>query len=356
MIGEAAHHFLIPLTLFMMKRSQWYMLMASMLLGGLFVFPLWNITLEAPQYPEPIGMDIHINKFKDANPNDIKNINIMNHYVGMKDIPETIPEFSIFPHVALGMIVLGVAFAFIGRRFLYVTWFTIMLILGTIAMYDFYLWEYEYGHDLKETAAIKFTDENGEPMAYQPPLIGSKIILNFKAVSMPRLGAYMMFLGMALSIVAFVRAKREVVDLQPTVALLSTLFFVISCTPSPQQIHYGEDLCSYCRMTIVDKQHSAQVVTKTGKTYKYDAIECMMNDLVDWDKPEVKIYLVADYANPGKLIDASSASYLISEAIPSPMGEFLTAFEEPSKRNETQQRASGQSLDWSELKSKFQIP
>ena len=154
-------------------------------------------------------MNIHVNKFSDANPNDIKNINIMNHYVGMKDIPETIPEFDIFPKVAIGMTILGVVFGFIGSRKLYVLWFAAMVVLGSIAMYDFYLWEYDYGHDLKENAAIKFTDEKGEPMAYQPPLIGNKMILNFKALSWPRLGAYMMFLGMGLSLVAFYKDKKE---------------------------------------------------------------------------------------------------------------------------------------------------
>ncbi|MEQ9404053.1 MAG: hypothetical protein RIM99_10730 [Cyclobacteriaceae bacterium] len=193
-----------------MKKSKIYMIVGALLLTGLFFLPMWNITLEAPQYPDPIGMNIHINKFEDAHPNDIKNINIMNHYVGMKDIPESIPEFELFPLFAGGMIVLGVVIGLIGKRKLYLAWFALMVILGSIAMYDFYLWEYEYGHDLKETAAIKFTDKDGEPMAYQPPLIGNKMILNFKALSWPRSGAYMMFLGMALSVVAFYRDKKEV--------------------------------------------------------------------------------------------------------------------------------------------------
>lgn len=192
-----------------MKRSQLYMLIGAILLGGLFLWPMWNITLEAPQYPDPIGMDIYINRFEDAKPNDIKNINIMNHYVGMKDIPESIPEFDLFPYVALGMIVLGIIVAFIGNPKLYLAWFILMIILGTIAMYDFYMWEYEYGHDLKENAAIKFTDDKGQPMVYQPPLLGSKMILNFKAISMPRLGAYAMFLGMGLSLFAFFKGKKE---------------------------------------------------------------------------------------------------------------------------------------------------
>ena len=185
------------------------MITGALLLLGLFFLPMWNITLEAPQYPEPIGMDIYINRFADANPNDIQNINIMNHYVGMQDIPETIPEFKLFPAFAIGMIVLGVVFGFIGKRYLYLSWFIMMVILGSIAMYDFYLWEYDYGHNLKDTAAIKFTTETGEPMAYQPPLIGSKMILNFRAISMPRLATYLMLAGMLASVLAFVQSKKE---------------------------------------------------------------------------------------------------------------------------------------------------
>ena len=185
------------------------MLAGSLLLGALYIWPLWNITLEAPQYPEPIGMNIFIDRFEGAKPNDIKNINIMNHYVGMKDIPESIPEFELFPYAVTAMIVLGLIFTFAKKPGLYLSWFIIMIILGSLAMYDFYLWEYDYGHNLKENAAIKFTDPEGNPMSYQPPLIGAKMILNFKAISMPRLGAYLMFLGMGLSLAAFFQSKKE---------------------------------------------------------------------------------------------------------------------------------------------------
>lgn len=335
-----------------MKRSQLYMLIGALLLGGLFMWPMWNITLEAPQYPDPIGMDIHINRFEDANPNDIKNINIMNHYVGMKDIPETIPEFSIFPYVAIGMIVLGVVIAFVGRRKLYVTWFVIMTVLGTLAMYDFYQWEYDYGHDLKETAAIKFTDKDGKPMAYQPPLIGSKMILNFKAISMPRLGAYLMFLGMGLSLVAYFKASKEKA-MPHALVLLLIASVTMSCSTGPKPISYGTDACTFCQMTIVDKQHAAQIVTVKGKVYKYDAIECMMNDLQEWNRPDVKHHLVNDYANPGALIEAKEAYYLISEEIPSPMGEFLTAFQRETDLLALR-TSTGETMKWEALKTRFE--
>ncbi len=336
-----------------MKQSQIIMLIGSLLLGSLFFLPMWNITLEAPQYPDPIGMDIYINKFEGANPNDIKNINIMNHYVGMKDIPETIPEFSLFPWFAGGMLLLGVILAFIGKSKLYLVWFGLMIVLGSLAMYDFYLWEYDYGHDLKETAAIKFTDEKGEPMAYQPPLIGNKMILNFKALSWPRMGAYLMFAGMALAVVAYYLSKKESFVKANAILMLGLMLFSTSCEVKPQKITYGEEGCHFCRMTIVDKQHAAQIVTVKGKAYKYDAIECMMNHMKDWDLPDIAIILAADYENPGELIDATKAHYLISEGIPSPMGEYLTAFKNQGARDETRNEMEGESLSWDQLVIEF---
>lgn len=130
---------------------------------------------------------------------------------------------------------------------------------------------------------------------------------------------------------------------------------MISCEVKPQEIAYGEDACHFCRMTIVDRQHAAQLVTVKGKSFKYDAIECMMNHLNKWDQPEVKYFLVTDYATPGQLVDATSSHYLISEAIPSPMGEFLTAFENREEREKVVKRSKGKSLNWNELKQEFNV-
>jgi hypothetical protein len=192
-----------------MRKSKILMIIGSLLLLGLFAFPLWNITLEAPQYPIPLGMEIYINKFADTNEFDIKNINLMNHYVGMKYIPETIPEFKIFPVVIGIMSVLGILVGFLGKHKWFLGWFILMSILGIAGMYDFYLWEYDYGHNLDPKAIMKFTNPDGSIMGFQPPLFGSKDILNFKAHSYPRLGAYFLALGMALSFLSFFIGKKE---------------------------------------------------------------------------------------------------------------------------------------------------
>jgi len=192
-----------------MKKSKILMVIGSLLLLGLFVFPLWNITLEAPQYPIPLGMDIHINKFVDTHEFDIKNINLMNHYVGMQYIPETIPEFKIFP-LAIGiMVLLGVVIGIFGNYKLFLGWLVLMSLLGVAGMYDFYLWEYDYGHNLDPKAIMNFKNPDGSVMGFQPPLFGTKLILNFKAHSYPRLGAYLMFFGMFLTFLAYLTGKKE---------------------------------------------------------------------------------------------------------------------------------------------------
>ena len=136
-------------------------------------------------------------------------------------------------------------------------------------------------------------------------------------------------------------------------SLIFSLVILFSCSTAPKPINYGEDVCAFCRMTIVDNQHAAQLVTEKGKNYKYDAIECMINDLNSWKRPPVKYHLVSDYASPGMMTDALSASYLISEEIPSPMGAFLSAFSSESERNRTHASAGGDKLSWEQLRKSW---
>jgi hypothetical protein len=191
-----------------MKKARIIMIVGVLLTLGLFIFPLWNITLEAPQYPIPLGMDIYINDFADANPHDIKNINLMNHYVGMKYIPDAIPEFKIFPIGIITTAIIGLIIGFKANYKWFFAWFILMIVLSAAGMYDFYLWEHDYGHNLDPKAILKFTNKDGTVMGFQPPLFGTKDILNFRAHSYPQLGAYFLSLGIALSLVAFFVGKK----------------------------------------------------------------------------------------------------------------------------------------------------
>lgn len=185
-----------------MKKANLVMILAALLILTPFFFPLWRIVLEAPQYPIPLGMDIHINKIVGIGEHDVQNINLMNHYVGMKNIPGHLAELDIFPAVIGTMAVLGLLIGFKGNYRWFFGWFLMMAVLGVAGLYDFYLWEYDYGHTLSPKAIIKFTNDDGSPMAYQPPLFGKAKILNFTIYSYPQLGGGLMILGVLTSLVA----------------------------------------------------------------------------------------------------------------------------------------------------------
>lgn len=198
-----------------MKISGTLMIIGSALLLGLFLYPLWNIRLEAPQYPDPLGMDIYIAGIEGEEEFDIQNIDGINHYIGMKKIPKPSEmwEFNVFPLVIGGVAGLGILlgilgfFGKIGPNW-FLGWLILMIILGMLGMYDFNNWLLEYGTDLDPKAIIKLTDAEGNPLSYKPPLLGSERILNFTAHSYPETGGYMMFVGMFITLIAWVVGKK----------------------------------------------------------------------------------------------------------------------------------------------------
>ncbi|MEG3657937.1 nitrous oxide reductase accessory protein NosL [Arenibacter palladensis] len=139
------------------------------------------------------------------------------------------------------------------------------------------------------------------------------------------------------------------------IVVLIFLLLVTSCSVGPKPIAYGSDGCHYCSMTIVDRQHAAEIVTDKGKAFKFDSSECMMNHLKDIDQKQVALYLVNDYNQPGELINATKATYLISERIPSPMGEFLTAFKTEQAAVDALMTYEGDLLTWEQLKLRFNL-
>jgi len=141
--------------------------------------------------------------------------------------------------------------------------------------------------------------------------------------------------------------------------LFFSLFLVgvlsLGCQVRPKPIDYGHVGCHYCSMTIVDQQHAAQLVTKKGKVFNFDAVECMMNQLKDEDGTAMALFLVNDFDRPGELTDATKATYLISENIPSPMGAFLSAFSEEEEALHVKDVNGGELLTWNALKQQFKL-
>ena len=103
------------------------------------------------------------------------------------------------PWVVGILILLGLGAAATGKRALLYAFAAVMVVAAVAGMVDFWIWEYNYGHNLDPTAAIRVPG-----MSYQPPLIGSRTLLNFKATSLPALGGWIaVFSGAVAVLVSF---------------------------------------------------------------------------------------------------------------------------------------------------------
>lgn len=148
------------------------------------IVPIWKIELTAPQYPEGLEMFIHADKLS----GDIDIINGLNNYIGMKQIHENeFKEFLVLPYLIGFFAATIILVSILNKRKLLYVWFGLFLLFALVIGVDFYIWLYDYGHNLDPTAPIKVPG-----MTYQPPLIGFKQLLNFGAFSIPAIGGWLM--------------------------------------------------------------------------------------------------------------------------------------------------------------------
>ena len=188
------------------KKNRFLILCIAFLLGILYLTPLWSIRLVAPQYPEGMGMYLWASKITGHQEFDLKNINILNHYVGMDPIvEESIPEFHYMPYV-LGFMILGAVVTFIlGWRLLVYLGLLNLSLVGMAGFYDFWRWEYNYGHHLNPDAPISIPG-----MVYQPPLIGCKQLLNITSCSTPHIGGVLLLVvGLILGFVLYSEGRKK---------------------------------------------------------------------------------------------------------------------------------------------------
>ncbi len=162
--------------------------LSALLMVSAYFVPLWRILMWAPQYPEWLGLKIWINNIS----GDLNTINALNHYIGMKLIKvDMFPEFSYLPYIVGFLIGFGLLTCIVNKRQMLFAYLGILVAAGIAALVDFYLWGYDYGHNLDPRAAIQVPG-----MSYQPPLIGTKQLLNFTAFSGPDVGGWI-FIGSA---------------------------------------------------------------------------------------------------------------------------------------------------------------
>ncbi|MCH8569074.1 MAG: hypothetical protein LAT67_12445 [Balneolales bacterium] len=182
----------------MSLQSRILIIFAGLILIPLWHIPFWSISMSAPQYPEGIGMYISINNIEGHNRHDIQSINILNHYIGMQEInKEEIPELRIIPWIVIGMIAFAIVAGLTASQKLLASWIVLFVLLCIAGIVDYWWWGYEYGNNLDPQAPIKVPG-----MSYQPPIIGTKQLLNIKASSWPYWGSVFMMLSISFAMAA----------------------------------------------------------------------------------------------------------------------------------------------------------
>jgi copper chaperone NosL len=329
------------------KLSRILVAVGAVLLLGAFIFPLWRVDLIAPQYPEGLGMLIRVNTVTGIKPNDLANINGLNHYIGMKAIePDAIPELRYMPWIVAGLSAFGLLAAAVGRRRLVVAWLTVFAAVALVGLYDFWRWEYDYGHNLDfEHAIIKVPG-----MTYQPPLIGTKQLLNFTAASWPAPGARCIGLAFALGVAALVVVRRSGAQARRASAAAAVAIAAACAPPGPQPIADSGRPCDYCRMTISDERFGGQLITRKGKAYAFDSIECLASFYLQQPATsDGSSVWVADFANPGHWIAAKNAVFGRSETNQSPMGLNLVSFDASADSTTLPSDVRGATMRWPEV-------
>jgi hypothetical protein len=177
---------------------------AALLLIAVYFFPLWNMTMFAPQYPEGLRLDIYSYKLVGGNNGqDIPEINILNHYIGMRDLATD--DFTEFKWLPFTVGVLGLLYlraAVMGTVGGLLDTLVLNLYFSIFALWSFGYRMYSYGHNLSPTAAVKVAP-------FMPPMFGGKQLANFEVYSYPQAAAYAMALSSLMLAAAVVIAWRQ---------------------------------------------------------------------------------------------------------------------------------------------------
>jgi hypothetical protein len=190
-----------PLTL----KSRILILVAVLVLIPSFFFPLWNMSFYSNQYTDGLVLRIYSYQLeggKTANRDDLREINSLNHYIGMRPLLESdFSEFTWVPLVVGLLMILALRAMVLGKMSNLVDVFVLFTYFGLFSLWSFYHRLYMYGHNLDPTASIKV-------QPFTPPVFGSKQIANFMVNSYPGPASYALFAFAGLLLVSILLSAR----------------------------------------------------------------------------------------------------------------------------------------------------
>ena len=332
---------------------RWALIITGLGLASVVFLPIWRIELSAPQYPEGLALRIFAGKIG----GNVDIINGLNHYIGMKTLHSSdFIEFTLLPYIISFFAAAFILIALLNKRKLVNVLFFAFVAFGIIAMVDFWRWEYNYGHNLNPDAAIIVPG-----MAYQPPLIGYKQLLNFGAYSIPDIGGWIFVAAGAVLLlavviqfrVARVQSQRNRVIRPAFVACIIAITF-FSCAADKNPIIIGKDNCAFCKMTFTDARFGAEILTTKGKVYKFDDIHCLLSFIKAGIVPKdaIKETYVVDFLGKHDLMPLSTSFLLTSEVLHTPMNGNVAAFGNIDSLNACSKDCNGKQVAWNDLINK----
>ncbi|MBK6785193.1 MAG: nitrous oxide reductase accessory protein NosL [Saprospiraceae bacterium] len=332
------------------KSSVILLIVAGLCILSAVYFPIWRIELDAPQYPEGLALLIYANRMG----GEVEIINGLNHYIGMKTLhAEEFIEFTVLPDIIGFFVLWSIATGlFLKSKKSVLVLLIVFAAFGVLAMYDFWRWEYEYGHNLDPTAAIIVPG-----MAYQPPLIGFKQLLNFGAFSIPDTGGWLMLLGglligfVYLQLSGFLNRSGRTKSINTLIFLVPLWVFSSCASEGPQKINLHSDTCAFCKMNISEGHFAAQILTKKGRYFHFDDITCMVSFNKENPDKEVKNFYVHNYPGDNELIPAETAFYIKGGSLKSPMAGDIAAFKTEAEAEEYRLKTSAERTDWNQIKN-----
>jgi copper chaperone NosL len=357
----------------MRVRARLLLLAAALLLIPAWSVPLWSIRVVAPQYNDGLGMYIGARDIVGHTEHDIQNINILNHYIGMKPIvPSEVTPLEVMPWAIIGLAGSALLVALIGRRWAIGAWLAAFTVVGLAGLYEFYSWNWDYGNNLSPDAPIKVPG-----MTYTPPLIGVKTLLNMRASSWPYWGTAFVALSFMAGAAAFVmlRARHAAAGgaaagwsawrrggFRSAAALLLAVG-AAACTSSRTDMDSadlraaapefapGETSCDYCDGVIPDKRFGGEIVTRDGRTLRFMSVECLAGFVASGAvaDADIRTMRVVDYTHGELLIDARTAHYVRSDHRKSPSGLNLLAAETEKVAHNLHFFFHGSRLTWPEV-------
>lgn len=340
-----------PIIFSIMKKSTQILL----LLSGVFLFisifvPIWRIDLDAPQYPEGLRLLIYSNKLAGA----VDIINGLNHYIGMRTLhADDFIEFTVLPYIIGAYALSAIVIAFLKNKKLLNILFFAFVAFGIIAMVDFWRWEYDYGHNLSPDAAIIVPG-----MAYQPPLIGFKQLLNFGAYSVPDIGGILFICSGLFMLTGIWIERKTKLNMNKSIKVIAGLIMISSLSSCindlPVAIKYNADGCDYCKMTISDNRFACEIKTNKGKVFKFDDLSCLSSYVSENEnvKPLIKSIFITDFINSNTLTKAESMYFIKGENVLSPMGGAIAAFSNKDSALHYKSYLQAEEIDWNSILSK----